>query len=207
MADVLNGAAGREAEERERLVATARLAARGAISAETIAAAQEALAAVQAPDGKPAKTEPARDLAALRGDPVLRNRLDQDVTLAGALALRLIADALWLGYRIGALGRSAGLPLEVELDDSDRRDLVGYPVNGYTAAEIAGDLAYLLRREADRALALPLTGPIDPKAIPPVLGQVSLAHVERVARAVDEAHAAGVGAAVRAIGAALTGAA
>lgn len=207
MGDALNGAAGREASEERRLAETARMAARGALSGTTVAAAQAALAAVQGADGGSAIAEPARDLRRLRSSGPLIQALGADLRLAHAAAEIFLADALWMGYRTGAAGRSAGLPVRVDLTDQDRAELADYPVHGFTTAEIAGELIRQLGRDVDRALAMPLTGTIDPAAIPGALQAVAEAHAGRLAGAVGEAHAVGVGAAVRALGRALAGAA
>lgn len=194
-----------ELAEAARISETARLAGRSALSATTLAAAQAALAAVQGNDGGSALSEPAQDLRRIRTDAKLMPALEADLRTAQLAAEIFLGDALWVGFRTGLQSRSAGLPLTVALTDQDRQDLAGYPIHGFTAAEISAELARQLGREVDRALALPLTGGIDPATIPTALQAVAEAHAGRLADLVDEAHAVGVGAAVRVIGQALTG--
>lgn len=202
--DVLNGAGIREEAERITLRETAIAVSSGALGATTIRAAQIALDRLTQRDTGNLLTEPARDVLALRSDPGLSEALAKDVRVAEALALQLITDSLWLGFVAGTK-RADKLPIIVDLTEQDRIDMRAYPVVGYTPAEIAFDLAYQLRRDADRALTLPLTSSGHERQVPSTLGDVGYRHAQRVGSAVDEAHAAGVSAAVRAIGAALIG--
>lgn len=205
MADVLNGASAREENERNKLQETAISAASGALSATTIRAAGIALDRITKRDAGNIMTEPARDLLALRSDKKLQDALAEDVRISEGLAATLLIDSLWLGFLIGTK-RADKLPIIVDLNEQDRKDMRQYPVLGYTPEEIAFDLAYQLRRDAERALTLPLTSSGHERQVPTDLGIVSAAHAQRVGAAVGEAHAAGVSAAVRAIGAALIGA-
>ncbi len=212
MVDVIDGQGAIEQAQSDRLRATAVQVGSAALSSVTLATAQAVIRSVQANEGGGIIGEPAADLRRLRTDPALMQAFDRDLRTAGGQALLLISDALWIGYRTGLEGRSAAmetpqLVFRVRLNEADRRELEGYPILGHTALEAAAHLVDRLRYEANAALAQPLTGTIDPTAIPVAMSQVSLAHGARLGGAVAEAHAAGVQAAVRAIGAALTGAA
>jgi hypothetical protein len=205
VSDPLKGAPEREEAERKKLQEVASVAAAGALGATTIRAAEIALDRITQRDGGNPVTEPARDVLAIRSDSELNKTLAEDLRVAEALAVRLIVDALWLGFVAGTK-RAKGLPIVVDLDDSDRAQMRTYPVVGYTPDEIAADLAYQLRRDAERALTLPLTSAGHEREVPATLGDVSYRHAQRVGLAVAEAHASGVSAAVRAIGAVLIGA-
>jgi hypothetical protein len=205
MADVLNGAAKTEAAESLRLTTMAKLVARSAISDATLEAAKVAVAMVMEADGGSALGEPARDLWRLRTDPAFRQALSKDLIRSRKTVLFLILDALWMGYRTAAASRSVGLPLRVDLTEQDRKELAGYPIVGFTADEIADDLVYTLRRNIDRALALPLSGQVKPDAVPTALAQAGETFANAVSASVGEAHATGVAAAVAAIGRVLTG--
>jgi hypothetical protein len=205
--DPLGSAPQSEAAEADRIAATAVAVASGAISTTTMVVARLAVRSVQDNAGKGALGEPAADLRRLRSSADLMQALSRDLALAQAQAGLLLQDALWMGYRAGLDGRSAGLPVVAEATEEDRAELVSYPVLGHTTAEVAASLVDRLRYEVDGALAQPLTGTIDPAAIPPALAVVGAAHGQRVGDAVRESFHAGVQAAVRAIGAALVGAA
>lgn len=210
MADVTGGAAQREEAERQRLSDTAADVSRAALSDTLLVAAQAAIRAVQRDSGKGAIGEPAADLRRLRTDPTLMLALRRDMATARQSAALLCADALWTGYRTGLDGRARAmstsrLQIVASADEADREELVDYPVLGFTTAEIAESLTGALREGVDRALAAPLTGTIDPAAIPAALSAVAEAHAQRVAGAVGECYQAGIQAAVRALGAALVG--
>ncbi len=197
--DALDGAGAREQAQSAKLAATAQQVAAGCLSAATVAASAALIAIVAKRDG-----DPAAELRQIRSNSGIATALEHDVRSARGQAFLLLSDALWLGFQTGA-GRADGLPLTVALDDSDRAALFDYPILGHTCSEVADDLATKLRWEVDTALGQPLTTVTDPQTIPAALATVAAAHAQRLAGAVDEAYHAGVQAAVRGIGAALTG--
>ena len=202
MGDALDVTA--EQSQAARLTAAARQASSGAVSGTLAVAAARAIASVQGDGGGGAIGEPVADLRRLRTDTAVMRALADDRRVAVSQALLLIADARWMGYRIGLESRSRGLPVTTSATAEDRAALAGYPIQGFTSAEIAADLGNALDRGVTQALSAPLTGTFSVATVPAALQAVSLAHAERVALAVDEAHAAGIGAAVREIGRALT---
>lgn len=195
-----------EIAEGDKLAATAKAASLAVLSRTTVAAAQRVIAIVADADGGAVASEPARDLRRIRTDPALMGALDQDTRTATASVRLFVSDALWMGYRRAAKTRTPGLPVAVDLTDSDREDLAGYPINGFTAGETTTQIVDALRRDVDRALALPLVGVIDPGTIPAALQAVEQTHANRVALAVNEAYHAGVAAFMRALAHALVGA-
>lgn len=195
-----------EAEQAKKLADLARQVSLSALSDTTIAASTVLLARVSAKDGGSALGEPSRDLVQIRTDPALMQALSKDLVRAQNTTLILVRDALWDGYKTASVTRVKGLPIVVDLTEQDRADLAGYPIAGFNAREVAEELAHLLKRGVDSALAIPLTSPTLPQTIPVALGAEETAHADRVARAVDEAFATGVGAAVRAIGQTMVGA-
>lgn len=210
MVDALDGRGAAQEEERAKLTETARQVSASVLSATTVAAAQAALRAVAKNDGRGAIGEPAADLRRLRRDPALAVALRRDLDVAQGQARMLIGDALWMGYRRGAADRAAqltgpGLQVVVDLTAEDRADLVDYPVLGLTTGETAIGIRADLEQSVNRALAMPLTGSIDPEALPAALAETRNDHAQRVATAVGEAYQAGLQAALRAVTAALVG--
>lgn len=212
MVDALGGFGPAEEAERKRLAETAAMVSASCLSQTTVAAASAIIRVVQ-PNGKRGIIgEPVADLRQVRTDSRLMVALRRDLDVAEGQARILIGDALWVGFRTAANNRAKsmngdGLLITVDLTPEDRADLTGYPIIGLTAAEWAQSLRRQLEEAVNRALALPLTSGIDPATIPPALAEVANAHSLRVAGGVDEAHAAGCQAALRAVGAALIGAA
>jgi hypothetical protein len=88
----------------------------------------------------------------------------------------------------------------------DRTALNFYPIHGLTSAEHARGVALRLDEAVAQALAQPLTGSVDPEAIPASLAAVAQAHADRIGVLVEEAFHVGIQAAVRAVGDALIGA-
>lgn len=210
MADILKGQGAVEQAEADKLTATATAIGAGALSRTTLAAASEAIRAVQADLGRGVTSEIVADLRALRTNPALQAALAADLRVALASARLLIEDALWLGFRTAAISRSkltetGRLKLTVDLTEADRAELRDYPILGHTPAEVAASLIDRLSFEVGGALALPLTGRIDPATIPAAIGGVSVAHGERLGAAVSEGYFAGIQAASKALGAALVG--
>lgn len=203
MGDALGGAGRIEAAEEARLAATARQVSLAVLSRTLIAAAQAVVAAVSSDSGA-GIAEAASDLRRLRTDARLMPAITREVRVARQEVAMLVADALWLGFVRAAATR---LPPGVtgSPDDADRAALADYPILGLTSAEVAQSMAGRLLEDINRALALPLTGTIDPATIPPALGAVSQAHAARVASAVGEAYRAGVQAALRLFGKVLSG--
>lgn len=203
-----------EEAEAEGLAEKAQALGTLALQPATLIAARLAVQAVQRDDRRGSVGEPAADLSHLRTDHRLMPQLEGDLQRAQASAFGLIIEAIRKGYEIDARGRAAiteeeatGLRLTVEITPQDLRDLASYPILGHAPREIARHLADTLRYEVDGALAMPLTGTIDPAAIAPALGDVARKHGDRLANAVREAFFAGTQAATKAITAALTGAA
>ena len=212
MVDALGGFGPSEEAERGRLADTASIVSATCLSQTTVAAASAIIRIVQPDQKRGALGEPAADLRQIRTDPRLMVTLRRDLDVAEGQVRFLIADALWIGFRTGATNRAKtmgvdGLKINVDLTEEDRADLVGYPILGLTSSEWAQSLRRQLEEAVNRALAIPLTAGIDPATIPPALAEVAHSHATRVAGAVEEAHAAGCQAALRAIGAALVGAA
>ena len=190
--DSLDARKRREDEESQRLGLHADAAGRAALSKTTIAAATKIITAIQPNKGRGAIAEPAEDLADIRGDSMLRLTLRRDCDLAEQTAFIFIRDAILLGYRTEAeLTLLAGGKVTVTLTETDRRELAGYPVLGLTAGEIAADLAWKLRVEANRALGQSVTAQSDPTKVPSALGAVAAAHGGRLGVAVTEAYYAG----------------
>lgn len=187
----------------------ARDSSRHVLSDTTVAVAQ---ALVRTLGGDQSPREVAQRLIRLRHDTQVANTMARDVGRAQEQASILIGDALWMGYRRGATGRAKAmsgdvLSIDVNLTPEDRRVLVAdYPILGHTAAEAASHLAGKLRYDLDAALTLPITGSSDPATLPADLQALGDEHANRVAGAVDAAYFAGIQAAMKAIGAALTGA-
>ncbi len=182
------------------------------LRASTLAAGKLAIEAVQANAGRGRLAEPAADLRALRTDSRLLMALGGDLARAEATAVALLLESLRRGYETDARGRAkatedeaTGLTIVVDISDQDRRDLVGYPILGHSSIETAKHLVARLRYDLDGALAAPLTGVIDPSAIPASLGEVGRRHGERLATACREAYFAGTQAATEALTEALTG--
>lgn len=210
MVDALGGHGPAEEAERVRLSDMAMAVTSSCLSETTVAAASAIIRAVQPDQKRGALGEPAADLRQIRTDPRLMVTLRRDLDVAEGQARLLIADALWMGFRTSATNRAkamngSGLKINVDLTIEDRADLVGYPILGLTASEWAQSLRRQLEEAVNRALAIPLTAGIDPATIPPALAEVAHAHASRVAGAVEESHAAGGQAALRAIAAALVG--
>ena len=202
--DNLDARKRREDEESQRLGVQAQASGYTALSRTTIAAATQIIAAVQPNQGRGAIAEPSEDLATLRASGMLRLTLRRDCELAEQSAFIFIRDALILGYRTEAeLTSIGGGTITVTLTDEDRRELAGYPVLGLSPSEMAYDLAYKLRLEANRALGQSITAQADPTKIPSALGAVSAAHGARLGLAVTEAYYAGTQAASIALGQAI----
>ena len=183
--DSLDARKRREDEESQRLGVQAQASGYTALSRTTIAAATQIIAAVQPNQGRGAIAEPSEDLATLRASGMLRLTLRRDCELAEQSAFIFIRDALILGYRTEAeLTSIGGGTITVTLTDEDRRELAGYPVLGLSPSEMAYDLAYKLRLEANRALGQSITAQADPTKIPSALGAVSAAHGARLGLAV-----------------------
>lgn len=211
MVDALGGFAKAEEQERQKLGETATSVSASALSKTTVAAAQEVIKLIQPDRGRGVVGEPAADLRQLRTSPRILSPLGHDLDIAQGQSRMLIADALWIGFRSSAQHRaetigSDKLKITVDLTPQDRADLNGYPILGLTAFEWAESLRRQLEESVNRALAIPLTTGFDLSGIPLALGEASNAHAQRVGGAVQEAHAAGCQAALRAISAALTGA-
>ncbi len=198
----------RAAEETEAAGLAERAAEIGAaaIQATTLVSAQLAVEAVQANAGRGNLGEPAADLRALRTDARLLLQLAGDLARAQASAEAILLDALRRGYETDLRGRAqateddaTALTIAVTIDEQELRDLVDYPILGHTAPETAKHLAARLRFDLDGALAAPLTGKIDPAAIPASLGEVSRRHGERLGAACREAYFAGAQAGTEAL--------
>lgn len=203
MGDALHGAGKAESAEEDRLKETARQVSLSALSRTLVVAAQAVVAAVSGDSGG-GLGEPGKDLRRLRTDGRLMPVLDRDVRVAMEQVRLLVSDALWVGFlRAAKTRRPPGVVGEP--DDSDRAALEGYPILGMTASEVAASLSARLLEDVNRALALPLTGKIDPATIPAALGGVANTHADRVSGAVGEGYRAGVQAAVRAFGKVLAG--
>lgn len=194
-----------EEAERQRLALAERLAARGDLSQTAIAAAQRAVAAVAARDGGSLLGEPGRDLRRLRTDPALMRALTDDLAAARQRVSAALMDAMLAGFAIAGRLRTDGLPLTVTVTDQDRIDLQDYPIQGFTVYEWTADLSRSLLDDVNKALAMPLSTTIDAATIPAELGRAVDLYGGRTASVLEQAHLAGVAAAVRAIGAALTG--
>lgn len=210
MADDLAALARREKERADALAAAAVAASRGAISATLARAAQLAVEAVQADQGRGQIGEAAADLRELRTDAKLLKARARDLDAAELEARQLITDALGDGYFEHAVGMAKvmerpGLSITVELSDADLGELIDYPIHGRTPSELARRLRALLGDAIDELLARPLTGSLDPGTIPEALGELDRLHSERVGNAVGEAYAFGAQAATAAIGRALVG--
>ena len=175
------------------------------MSQATIAASQAIIGAIAARDGGSALGEPGRDLRRIRQDPKVQQAVAADVALCRADALRLILGAVIAGYTIGGQTRAVPLGLKATVTDQDRAELADLPVQGFTVPEWAADVARALGDGIQQALALPLSTTVDPRSIPSELGRVADASAGRLASAVEQAHLAGVAAAVRGVGLALTG--
>lgn len=212
MVDALGGFGPAEEAERKRLAATAAIVSASCLSLTTVAAASAVIRAIQPDQRRGVIGEPVADLKQIRTDQRLLVALRRDMDVSEGQARILIGDALWVGFRTAAKNRAEtingdGLTITVDLTEEDRADLDGYPILGLTASEWAQSLRRQLEEAINRALAIPLTAGIDPATIPPALAEVANAHSLRVAGGVEEAHAAGCQAALRAVGAALIGAA
>ncbi len=203
VADVLAGAGQREATESDRLADVAVQVSANALAATMVAAAGAIIKILAKRESTPAAVS--AEMRQLRTDSGLAQALEHDTRSTRATTYMLIADALWLGFQTAADGRSEGLPVAVALDESDRDALRDYPILGHTAGEVADDLMTKLRWESDAALAAPLVSGDDPQTITVALATVGQQHAGRVGFAVQQAYYAGVQAAVRAIGSALTG--
>lgn len=201
----LTDAVAREEADRQAHMDAARAVGLASVSEATIAASQAIIGAIAGADGGSALGEPSRDLRRIRLDPKVQQaiRSDQGRTLADGF--RLIVDAVVAGYAVAGQTRAVPLGLQATVTDEDRADLAGLPIQGFTAQEWAADLARALGDDVNRALALPLSTTIDPRSIPTALGQVADGAAGRLAFAVEQAHLAGVAAAIRAVGQALTG--
>ncbi len=211
MADALKGQGQVEKDEADALKTTAATIGAAALTRTTLVAAQEAIRAVQADGGAGTVGEPVADLRRLRANPRLSAAIQADLRVAQSTALVLIQDALFVGYRTAAIGRTKAattdrLTFDVSNLEADRGELRGWPILGHTPAEVAANLTTSLDYALAGALALPLTGSIDPATIPAAIGAVSSQHGDRLGAAVSEAYFAGVQSATRAIGAALVGA-
>lgn len=212
MGDALSGAGETEAQASARLAETARQVASTTLVPTAVAASRAIIRATQG-DGNGA-TDPAaaaRELRRLRTDPGLMQAIDRDLDLAERQAALLIGDALWVGYTTAAKTRSAAmstdrLQVSYQPSETDRSDLIGYPILGLTALEWAESLRRKLGEVVDQTLALPLVGAIDASAIPASLAAAGADHAQRVSSMVAESFQAGVQAATRALGAAITGA-
>ncbi len=212
MAGDLGDIAAAEQATSGALAETARQIAASVLSTTFIAASQAALRAVAPNLGRGAIREAAADLRRLRTDAAVSSALANDLRVAQGQAALLFADALWLGYRDGAEHRAKAwstdqMRIVSTPTPDDRAGLAFYPVHGLTTAEHARGVALRLDEYLAQALAQPLTGAIDPSAIPAAFAVVVQAHAEPVANLVDECYHLGVQAAVRAVGDALTGAA
>ena len=210
MVDVLDGSGRREAEESARLSATAAQVSAGCLSATAVAAAAAIIAILAKPANDPAGIS--AELRRLRSTTGLASSLDHDVRSTRNQVFVLLSDAMWLGFSHAAEWRaeameSPRMSISVDLTDADRAALADYPILGHTTSEIADDLAAKMRWDADAAIAQPLTSAADPQAIPVAMAVIAQQHATRVSGSVGEAYHAGVQAAVRAIGAAMTGAA
>jgi hypothetical protein len=201
----LSEAIAKEEEARQRLIEEARAVGRGHVSQATIAASQAIIGAIAGADGGSALGEPGRDLRRIRQDPKVQQAVAADVAICQADSARLILGAVVAGYAIGGQTRAVPLGLEATVTDQDRAELAEIPVQGFTVAEWATDVARALGDGIQQALALPLSTTVDPRSIPAELGRVADASAGRLASAVEQAHLAGVAAAVRGVGLALTG--
>lgn len=201
-----------EVAEAEALAERARRLGAAALQASTMAVAVTAIAAVAAEGGRGVIGEPAADLRALRTDTRLMQAIGTDRIRAEAAAITDLLGALQAGYRTEALGRAAateaqatGLQIRVDITPNELAALIDYPIQGHSTREHARHLVVLLMHAFDGALAAPLTGSIDPTALPAALGEVARLHGERLANAVREAYFAGTQAAEKAMRAALVG--
>jgi hypothetical protein len=198
-----------EQEQADHLMSTARAACAKVLAGSTVAIAT---ALVRTLGGDQTPQQVALRLQRLRHDVAVANTIAMDLGRAQGQAQVLIADALWMGYRTAAVARADamsrdGLIITADPTDADRAALVtDYPILGHTASEIAAQLTTKLRFDLDAAITMPLTGSSDPAALPVALKALSEEHAGRVAGAVDAAYFAGVQAAVKAIGQAITGA-
>lgn len=201
----LSQAIAKEEADRQRLMADAKAIGLGHVSQATIAASQAIIGAIAATDGGSALGEPGRDLRRIRLDPRVQRAIQEDRERAYADASRLILDAIVSGFAVAGQTRAAPLGLEATVTEQDRADLAGLPVQGFTVEEWSRDIARALGDGIHQALALPLSTTVDPRSIPSELGRVADASAGRLSFAVEQAHLAGVAAAVRAVGQALTG--
>ena len=201
----LSDAIAKEEEARQRLMVEAKAIGLGHVSQATIAASQAIIGAIAAADGGTALGEPGRDLRRIRQDPKVQRAIQEDQGRAYTDASRLILDAIVSGFAVAGQTRAVPLGLSATVTDQDRSDLASLPVQGFTVDEWARDLARALGDGIQQALALPLSTTVDPRSIPSELGRVADASAGRLSFAVEQAHLAGVAAAVRAVGQALTG--
>lgn len=206
MADALHGAGEREEADRQRLADEEREAASRDLAKTTVAAAQAAVAKVQRKDGGSLLGEPARDLMAIRTDPRFAQALRADLGHVQGRMEESLQRALWAGFVIACQTRSEGLPVTADPDESDRASLVGMPIGGLSAAELAAEIADALERAVLRSMAAPISGTEGPVDVGTLIAQAVNAHAERCASAVIQAHLTGVSACVRSIGSALVGA-
>lgn len=202
---MLSRATAAEEAERQTLIEEARTIGAAAISQSTVTAAQAIIGAVAARGSGTALGEPGRDLRAIRLDPALNMSIDVDKAAGAGAVRRLMAEAIVAGYRTAADMRAVPLGLTVTVTDEDRADLASLPVAGFTVEEWAEDYARSLARDVALVLSLPLTSTVDPASLPTELSRAAEAIAGRLAAAVEQAHLAGVAAAVRGIGQALAG--
>ena len=116
-----------------------------------------------------------------------------DLRTAQEQARKLITTALLFGYKSQVEGTPLnGAKLIFIMDAQTKAALDGYPILGETAAEHAAAIAEALRRDAMRAVGMPLTGQADFHLVASALGIAGQAHADRVAAGVAEAYFAGV---------------
>ncbi len=160
--------------------------------------------------GLGAVSEPAADLRGLRTNYKLVIAKQDDLRQAHMVYQKELTDALREGYEYDATERaklivaeSTGLNIHVDLTEQELKDIESFPVNGLTCKEWSDKAIYNLGSAIDQALAKPITGAIDIRALPGALNQTAINHANSLGSLVRESFFSGGKASMLALRAAL----
>ncbi len=212
MTDAYQDLARREKRIADKLAESAVNAGLSCVSRSLVAVSSLLLKELLKDDGRGAISEPAADFRKLRTDYRLVVAKQDDLRHAEQVFVKEMTDSLRDGYEYDATERaklivteSTGLRISVELTEQELKDIESFPVNGLTCQEWAAKAVYNLGSAIDQALAKPLTGAIDIKALPGALNSVAVNHANSLGSLVKESYFAGGKAAMLALRGALSG--
>ncbi len=198
MSDLYQELARREKALADKLAESAVNVGMSCISRSLVAVSTLLVKQLTKDSGLGAVSEPAADLRSLRTDHRLVVAKQDDMRHAQIAFEKEMTDALRDGYEYDATERakivvqeSTGLKIHVDLSEQELKDIESFPVNGLTCKEWAARAVYNLASAIDQALAKPLVGSVDVRALPGMLNAAAITHANSLGSLVKESYFAG----------------